>query len=65
MAAPSAAPDLRVREILHSRIELTWEEIPLCQRNGIVQSYQIFYWDEQGNTKGGKILIVTLLMIHR
>ncbi|XP_064801479.1 granulocyte colony-stimulating factor receptor isoform X2 [Oncorhynchus masou masou] len=49
--APSAAPDLRVREILHSRIELTWEEIPLCQRNGIVQSYQIFYWDEQGNTK--------------
>ncbi|XP_041759596.2 granulocyte colony-stimulating factor receptor [Coregonus clupeaformis] len=49
--APSAAPNLRVRETLYSRIELTWEEIPLCQRNGIVQSYQIFYWDEQGNTK--------------
>ncbi|XP_064804696.1 interleukin-31 receptor subunit alpha-like isoform X2 [Oncorhynchus masou masou] len=49
--APSAAPNLRVRETLDSRIELTWEETPLCQRNGIVQSYQVFYWDEQGNTK--------------
>uniref|UniRef100_A0A4W5PYZ1 Colony stimulating factor 3 receptor n=1 Tax=Hucho hucho TaxID=62062 RepID=A0A4W5PYZ1_9TELE len=68
--APSATPNLRVREILHSRIELTWEEIPLCQRNGIVQSYQIFYWDEQGNTKGGKMLIlekrrVVLRELHR
>lgn len=64
MAAPSAAPNLRVREMLHSRIELTWEEIPLCQRNGIVQSYQVFYWDERGNTKGGKMRIVMLLMIQ-
>uniref|UniRef100_A0A8C8HCJ7 Uncharacterized protein n=1 Tax=Oncorhynchus tshawytscha TaxID=74940 RepID=A0A8C8HCJ7_ONCTS len=48
----------------HSRIELTWEETPLCQRNGIVRSYQVFYWDEQENTKGGKMLIAMLLMIQ-
>ncbi|XP_010899377.2 granulocyte colony-stimulating factor receptor [Esox lucius] len=49
--APSIAPNLRVWETGPFGIELTWEEIPLLQRNGIVQSYRIFYWNEQGNIK--------------
>lgn len=46
--APSAAPSMRVGEIYHTRAKLTWDDIPLDQRNGIIQNYTIYYWDEAG-----------------
>uniref|UniRef100_A0AAY4D6H2 Uncharacterized protein n=1 Tax=Denticeps clupeoides TaxID=299321 RepID=A0AAY4D6H2_9TELE len=52
--APSTAPTLIFREIWHSHAELFWNEIPLEQRNGIVRSYRIFYWEEQD----GKVKVI-------
>ncbi|XP_036395213.1 granulocyte colony-stimulating factor receptor isoform X1 [Megalops cyprinoides] len=49
--APSVAPNLRVGEIHHTYVELTWDDTPLEQRNGIIQGYTIFYWDERGRTE--------------
>ncbi|KAJ7985228.1 hypothetical protein DPEC_G00349910 [Dallia pectoralis] len=49
--APSTAPYLSVQNRGPFRIELSWNEIPLLQRNGIVESYQIFYWNEWENVK--------------
>ncbi|XP_067093930.1 granulocyte colony-stimulating factor receptor [Osmerus mordax] len=47
--APSEAPILRIRKNWHPQIELTWDEVPLSKRNGIIHSYKIFYWKKQGN----------------
>ncbi|XP_028282131.1 granulocyte colony-stimulating factor receptor [Parambassis ranga] len=46
--APSMVPKLRFKKKWKSHSELTWDEIPLEQRNGIIQSYKIFYWDQKG-----------------
>ncbi|XP_073342196.1 granulocyte colony-stimulating factor receptor [Pagrus major] len=46
--APSMVPKIRVKNTWRSHIELTWNELPLDQRNGIVQSYKVFYWNENG-----------------
>ncbi|KAM6910526.1 granulocyte colony-stimulating factor receptor [Xenentodon cancila] len=46
--APSMVPKLQTKKMWNSHIELTWDEIPLDQRNGIIQSYKIFYGDEKG-----------------
>ncbi|XP_072769197.1 granulocyte colony-stimulating factor receptor [Nerophis lumbriciformis] len=44
--APSMVPKLRIQKNWRSDVELTWDEIPLDQRNGIIRSYTLFYWDE-------------------
>lgn len=49
--APSKVPNLQVTKTWKSHIELTWDEIPLENRNGIIQSYKIFYWNEKGSVK--------------
>lgn len=46
--APSMVPELQTKRIWNSYIELTWDEIPLAERNGIIQSYKIFYGTEKG-----------------
>lgn len=47
--APSVAPKLNVMEISHSYVKLHWDEIPLEQRNGIIQRYTIYFWNETNN----------------
>ncbi|XP_056448092.1 granulocyte colony-stimulating factor receptor [Gadus chalcogrammus] len=42
--APSSAPDLKVRSMWQPSVELTWEELPLQERNGIISSYKLSYW---------------------
>ncbi|XP_016121955.1 interleukin-31 receptor subunit alpha-like, partial [Sinocyclocheilus grahami] len=49
--APSVAPELNVTEINHSYIKLHWDEIPLEQRNGIIQGYTISFWHERDRIK--------------
>ncbi|KAM4600509.1 granulocyte colony-stimulating factor receptor [Polymixia lowei] len=49
--APAMVPKIRVKETWHSYIELTWDEIPIGLRNGIVQSYKVFYWDTEEHIK--------------
>ncbi|XP_048880897.1 granulocyte colony-stimulating factor receptor isoform X2 [Brienomyrus brachyistius] len=44
--APSEAPELQAMVMRHTSVELTWNDIPLEQRNGIV-SYTIHYWNEE------------------
>lgn len=61
-AAPSIVPKIRVKKTWHSYIELSWDEIPLAQRNGIVQSYKIFYWDEEGHTESRKMVYICDLL---
>ncbi|XP_063055168.1 granulocyte colony-stimulating factor receptor [Engraulis encrasicolus] len=56
--APSAAPIPNL--IWRPHAELTWDEIPMTKRNGIIQSYQVFYRDEQGNIK-----VITAPADHR
>lgn len=46
--APSMVPKLQIKKIWQSHAELTWDEIPLEQRNGIIQNYKVFYWHEKG-----------------
>uniref|UniRef100_A0A3Q3RVJ4 Colony stimulating factor 3 receptor n=1 Tax=Mastacembelus armatus TaxID=205130 RepID=A0A3Q3RVJ4_9TELE len=46
--APSMFPKMRMKKTWQSHIELSWDEIPLDQRNGIIQSYKVFYWGENG-----------------
>ncbi|XP_044064398.1 granulocyte colony-stimulating factor receptor [Siniperca chuatsi] len=45
--APSMVPKIRIKKTWQSGIELTWDEIPLDQRNGIIQNYKVFYWNEK------------------
>lgn len=46
--APSMVPKINIEKTWESHIVLTWDEIPLAQRKGIIQSYKIFYWNEKG-----------------
>ncbi|XP_036931307.1 granulocyte colony-stimulating factor receptor [Acanthopagrus latus] len=46
--APSMVPKIRVKKTWQSNIELTWDELLLNQSNGIIQSYKVFYWHENG-----------------
>ncbi|XP_042346164.1 granulocyte colony-stimulating factor receptor [Plectropomus leopardus] len=46
--APSMVPKIHIKKSWQSYVELTWDEIPLDQRNGIIQSYKVFYWNEEG-----------------
>lgn len=50
--APSMVAKINIKKTLKSYIELTWDEIPLEQRNGIIESYKIFYWHEEGPVNG-------------
>ncbi|KAM7383147.1 hypothetical protein PAMP_002829 [Pampus punctatissimus] len=45
---PSVVPKLRIKKTWQSYIELTWDEIPLDQRNGFIQNYKVIYWDDKG-----------------
>ncbi|XP_019948150.2 granulocyte colony-stimulating factor receptor [Paralichthys olivaceus] len=47
--APSMVPKIQIKKMWYSNIELIWDEIPLEHRNGIIQSYKVFYWDENGH----------------
>ncbi|XP_058504672.1 granulocyte colony-stimulating factor receptor [Solea solea] len=47
--APAMVPKIKIEKTWKSHIELTWEEIPLEQRNGIIQSYKVIYWDTKGH----------------
>ncbi|XP_061111778.1 granulocyte colony-stimulating factor receptor [Conger conger] len=49
--APSMAPSVRVGEIHHTWARLAWEPIPLRERNGIIQNYTVYYWDDPGRTR--------------
>ncbi|XP_076008851.1 granulocyte colony-stimulating factor receptor [Genypterus blacodes] len=49
--APSMVPKIRIKNTWRSYIELTWDEVPLNQRNGIILNYKVFYWDEQRHIK--------------
>ncbi|KAM6967587.1 granulocyte colony-stimulating factor receptor [Aplochiton taeniatus] len=59
--APSAAPELRHAKLGNSSIMLVWDEIPLSQRNGIVTSYKVFYWDKGEHVKD--VLAAMLILI--
>lgn len=50
--APSAVPKIQIKKTWWSDIEVSWDEIPLQQRNGFIKSYQVFYWEENGSVKG-------------
>ncbi|TSK34915.1 Granulocyte colony-stimulating factor receptor [Bagarius yarrelli] len=49
--APSISPKLEIGKITPSLVELSWDEIPLQQRNGIITGYRVFYRDEKNNTR--------------
>ncbi|KAM6935147.1 granulocyte colony-stimulating factor receptor [Lycodopsis pacificus] len=46
--APSMVPKIKIEKIWQSQVELTWDEIPLDQRNGIIQNYKVYYCDRKG-----------------
>ncbi|XP_041845048.1 granulocyte colony-stimulating factor receptor [Melanotaenia boesemani] len=46
--APSEVPRMLIKKTWNSHIEITWGEIPLEQRNGIIQNYKVFYGVENG-----------------
>jgi len=54
LPAPALVPDLKVKFSWGSYVELTWEELPLQERNGIITGYQLFYWDDPEHITGGK-----------
>jgi hypothetical protein len=33
-------------------VELTWEELPLQERNGIISSYKLSYWADPKHITG-------------
>nr|XP_015204327.1 PREDICTED: granulocyte colony-stimulating factor receptor [Lepisosteus oculatus] len=49
--APSRAPKMEVRQVRDTQAELTWDEIPVDERNGIIRNYTIFYLDESNKIK--------------
>ncbi len=46
------APELNVKEISHSYVKLHWDETPLEQRNGIIEGYTVYFWNETNNIEG-------------
>lgn len=51
-------PKLQIKKIWKSHVELTWDEIPLKQRNGIIQNYQVFYCDTKGPIKSRLTILI-------
>lgn len=51
LTAPSAAPTLD-QNIHHSQVELSWNEIPLKHRNGIIRGYTLYIWNDINETQG-------------
>ncbi|MED6291214.1 hypothetical protein CHARACLAT_021156, partial [Characodon lateralis] len=49
--APSVVPKIQIKKTWESDIEISWDEIPLEQRNGFIKGYKVFYWDENGPIK--------------
>lgn len=49
--APSKVPKIHIKKTWGSHVELSWDEIPVDQRNGIIQNYTVFYWDDNGPIK--------------
>ncbi|MEQ2272719.1 hypothetical protein XENORESO_008884 [Xenotaenia resolanae] len=49
--APSVVPKIQIKKTWESDIEISWDEIPLEQRNGFIKDYKVFYWDENGPIK--------------
>ncbi|XP_041649322.1 granulocyte colony-stimulating factor receptor isoform X2 [Cheilinus undulatus] len=47
--APSIVPKITIKNKWQSQIELSWDEIPLFQRNGIIKDYKVIYWKEKGS----------------
>lgn len=47
--APLIVPNLRIEKSQHLNTELIWDEIPLDQRNGVIQGYKVFYWEKNGS----------------
>ncbi|KAG5271419.1 hypothetical protein AALO_G00179530 [Alosa alosa] len=47
--APSIAPTIKFLVISDSHTELSWDDIPVSKRNGIIQGYRVYYEDEDGN----------------
>lgn len=41
-------PKLHIQKTWNSDIKITWDEIPLDQRNGKIQDYTVFYWNQKG-----------------
>lgn len=62
IAAPSISPKLEIGKITPSFLELSWDEIPLQKRNGIITGYRIFYRDEKNNTRGRLYTIAIQLL---
>lgn len=47
---------MQITKTWKSNIEFSWDEIPIEQRNGIIRSYKIFYWNEK-ELMNGKLKI--------
>ncbi|KAF5901443.1 granulocyte colony-stimulating factor receptor, partial [Clarias magur] len=47
--APSRSPNLKIGQIRPSSVALSWNEIPLKERNGIITGYSIYYGDQKSN----------------
>lgn len=45
-------PKIQIEHSSKSNTFLSWDEIPLEERNGIIESYKIFYWQKGGPVKG-------------
>lgn len=54
-------PKLQIKKTWKSHVELTWDEIPLDQRNGFIQSYKVYYWNESGLVNGEWKALILLL----
>ncbi len=50
--APSMVPKIQIKKTWKAHIELSWDEIPLDQRNGFIQSYKVFYWNKNEPVHG-------------
>ncbi|KAM9488531.1 granulocyte colony-stimulating factor receptor [Clarias gariepinus] len=47
--APFISPNLKIGQIRPSSVALSWNEIPLKERNGIITGYSIYYGDHKSN----------------
>ncbi|XP_053736981.1 granulocyte colony-stimulating factor receptor [Synchiropus splendidus] len=47
--APSKVPEMRLEKTWQSHVELTWDELPLAEQNGIIDSYHVFYRGKNGS----------------
>ncbi|TRY60010.1 hypothetical protein DNTS_034663 [Danionella cerebrum] len=59
--APSMAPELKIEESHHSHVKIHWDEIPLEQRNGIIQGYTVFFWHEMDEIQDGIEMVLFII----